>query len=42
MIKVFAEAPDKSGGNRNQRIHILYDLLGILPELNRSAYDKMA
>ena len=31
--KVFVEAPDRSSGKREQRIHISYDMLGFLPEL---------
>ena len=34
VSKVFVEAPDKSEGKRKQNIHISYDLLGVLPELN--------
>jgi len=34
VSKVFVDAPDKSDGKRKQNIHISYDLLGILPELN--------
>lgn len=33
--KVFVEAPDKSTGKRRQRIHISYNLVGILPPLKR-------
>jgi len=40
--KVFVEAPDKSDGKRRQNIHISYDLLGILPELNTPANEEMA
>jgi len=36
VSKVFVDAPDKSDGKRKQNIHISYDLLGILPELNNS------
>jgi Site-specific recombinases, DNA invertase Pin homologs len=34
VSKVFVEVPDKSDGKRKQNIHISYDLLGVLPELN--------
>ena len=34
--KVFVEAPDRSSGKREQRIHISYDMLGFLPELRIS------
>jgi len=34
VSKVFLDAPDKSDGKRKQNIHISYDLLGVLPELN--------
>ncbi|WP_341349521.1 DUF4368 domain-containing protein [Ruminiclostridium cellobioparum] len=40
--KVFAEAPDKSDGKRKQNIHISYDLVGILPELNNPIHEEMA
>lgn len=40
--KVFVEAPDKSGGKRRQNIHISYDLVGILPELNNPIHEEMA
>jgi len=42
VCKVFVEAPDKSDGKRRQNIHISYDLLGILPELNTSTDERMA
>jgi len=42
VCKVFVEAPDKSDGKRRQNIHISYDLLGILPELNTPANEEMA
>jgi len=42
VSKVFVEAPDKSDGKRRQNIHISYDLLGILPELNTSTDERMA
>ncbi|EAD1188751.1 DUF4368 domain-containing protein [Listeria monocytogenes] len=35
VIKVFVEAPDKSTGKRRQGIHISYNLVGILPPLER-------
>ena len=28
---VYVEAPDKSSGKRNQKIHISYDLIGFIP-----------
>ncbi|MCL2398028.1 MAG: recombinase family protein [Defluviitaleaceae bacterium] len=34
--KVFVEAPDRSSGKREQKIHISYDMLGFLPELRVS------
>ena len=34
--KVFVEAPDRSSGKREQKIHISYDMLGFLPELRIS------
>jgi len=40
VCKVFVEAPDKSDGKRRQNIHISYDLLGILPELNAPINEK--
>jgi len=40
--KVFVEAPDKSDGKRKQNIHISYDLVGILPELNIPVNEEMA
>jgi len=42
VCKVFVESPDKSDGKRRQNIHISYDLLGILPELNTSTDERMA
>jgi len=42
VCKVFVEAPDKSGEKRRQNIHISYDLVGILPELNTPANEEMA
>ena len=42
VYKVFVEAPDKSERKRRQNIHISYDLLGILPELNTPAHEEMA
>jgi len=42
VSKVFVDAPDKSGGKCRQNIHINYDLLGILPELNTPAQEEMA
>ncbi len=40
VYKVLVEAPNKSSGKQN--IHISYDLLGILPELNTSVNEEMA
>ncbi|WP_068499053.1 DUF4368 domain-containing protein [Paenibacillus kribbensis] len=40
--KVFVEAPNKSDGKRSQNIHISYDLVGILPELNTPIDERMA
>jgi len=42
VSKVFVEVPDKSDGKRRQNIHISYDLVGILPELNTPAAERMA
>jgi hypothetical protein len=42
VCKVFVEAPDKSDGKRKQKIHISYDLVGILPELNTPIDERMA
>lgn len=42
VCKVFVEVPDKSNGKRKQKIHISYDLLGILPELNTPVDERMA
>lgn len=42
VSKVFVEAPDKSDGKRRQNIHISYDLVGILPELNNPIHEEMA
>ena len=42
VCKVLVEAPNKSSGKRKQNIHISYDLLGILPELNTSVNEEMA
>ena len=42
VCKVLVEAPNRSSGKRKQNIHISYDLLGILPELNTSANEEMA
>jgi hypothetical protein len=42
VSEVFVEAPDKSGGKRGQKIHISYDLVGILPELNNPIHEEMA
>ncbi|EHL03945.1 hypothetical protein HMPREF0322_05437 [Desulfitobacterium hafniense DP7] len=42
VSRVFAEAPDKSDGKRRQNIHISYDWVGILPELNTPVNEKMA
>ena len=39
--KVFVEAPDRSSGKREQRIHISYDMLGFLPELRLSENGKL-
>lgn len=41
VSKVFVEAPDKSDGKRKQNIHISYDLVGVLPELNTPIDEKM-
>lgn len=35
VSKVFVEAPDKSTGKRRQGIHVSYNLVGILPPLER-------
>lgn len=40
--KVFVEAPDKSDGKRRQNIHISFDLVGILPQLNNPIHEEMA
>ncbi len=42
VCKVFVEAPNKSDGKRKQKIHISYDLLGILPKLNTPVDERMA
>lgn len=42
VSKVFVEVPDKSDGKRRQNIHISYDLVGILLELNNSIHEEMA
>ncbi len=42
VSKVFVEAPDKSDGKRKQNIHISYDLVGILPEMNNPIHEEMA
>lgn len=42
VSKVFVEAPNKSDGKRRQNIHISYDLVGILPELNNPIHEEMA
>lgn len=42
VSKVFVEAPDKSNRKRKQNIHISYDLVGILPELNTPLNEEMA
>ncbi len=42
VCKVFVEAPDKSDGKRKQKIHISYDWVGILPELNTPIDERMA
>lgn len=42
VSKVFVEAPNKSDGKRRQSIHISYDLMGILPELNTPTHEEMA
>lgn len=42
VCKAFVEAPDKSDGKRKQKIHISYDLVGILLELNTSIDERMA
>lgn len=42
VSKVFVEAPNKSDGKRRQNIHISYDLVGILPELNTPIHEEMA
>ncbi|WP_306569930.1 hypothetical protein [Faecalispora jeddahensis] len=36
------ESPDKSDRKRRQNIHISYDLVGILPELNNPIQEEMA
>lgn len=41
VCNVFVEAPDKSDGKRKQKIHISYDLVGILPELNTPIDERM-
>jgi hypothetical protein len=40
--KVFVESPDKSEEKHRQNIHISYDLLGFLPELNTPIKEGMA
>ena len=40
--KVFVESPDKSDGRRRQNIHIGYDPVGILPELNTPENEEKA
>ncbi|WP_242992422.1 DUF4368 domain-containing protein [Faecalicatena contorta] len=42
VSKVFGKSPDKSDGKRRQNIHISYDLVGILPELNTPVNEEMA
>lgn len=42
VSKVFVESPDKSDGKRRQNIHVSYDLVGILPELNNPIHEEMA
>ena len=42
VSKVFVEAPDKSDERRRQNIHIGYDLVGILLELNTPENREMA
>ncbi len=42
VSKVFVDAPDKLDGKRKQNIHISYDLVGILPELNTPIDERMA
>ena len=42
VCKVFVDTPDKSDGKRRQSIHISYDLMGIVPELNTSTDERMA
>jgi hypothetical protein len=39
---VSVEAPNKSDRKRRQNIHISYDLVGILPELNTPVNEEMA
>lgn len=40
VSKVLVEAPDKSEGKRRRNIHISYDLVGILPELNNPLHEE--
>ncbi|WP_195201223.1 DUF4368 domain-containing protein [Faecalispora jeddahensis] len=42
VSKGFVESPDKSDRKRRQNIHIGYDLVQILPELNTPKNGEMA
>lgn len=42
VCKVFVEAPNKSDGKHKQNIHISYDLVEILPELDTPANESVA